>query len=226
MGGSGNGKLTIYVDCVSPYSWFGFTNIRKFRPMLDAHGVQVEILPFFLGGARDSVGNPFTPTPQAKLAFSSQDSAMTGELLGLKIVPPEVFPISSLFPVRVATWIKEHYSGEKFEQTFYNLVSGYWSKGINVSTPEGVHKALDGVFTSQEIDEIITKALTPENKKRVIEITMGPGAFGAPWIVAVNGQGEQKAWFGNDRWDQVFYHLGVPYTPVTIIPPEGAKAKL
>lgn len=82
---------------VSPYSWFGFTNIRKFRPMLDAHGVQVEILPFFLGGARDSVGNPFTPPPQAKVAFSSQDTVMTGELLGLKIVPPKVFPISSLF---------------------------------------------------------------------------------------------------------------------------------
>lgn len=82
---------------VSPYSWFGFTNITKFRPMLNAHGVQVEILPFFLGGARDGVGNPWTPVPQAKVSFANQDTTMTGKILGLNIVPPEVFPISSLF---------------------------------------------------------------------------------------------------------------------------------
>lgn len=70
------------------------------------------------------------------------------------------------------------------------------------------------------------KALTPENKKRVIEITTGSGAFGAPWIVGVNKNGEKRSWFGNDRWDQVFYHLGVPFTPVSIVLPEDAKARL
>jgi glutathione S-transferase kappa 1 len=40
--------------------------------------------------------------------------------------------------------------------------------------------------------------------------------------VAVNSDGERKAWFGNDRWDQVLAHLAVPYTPVSIIPP-GSK---
>jgi glutathione S-transferase kappa 1 len=69
-------------------------------------------------------------------------------------------------------------------------------------------------------------ALTPENKKRVVEQTMGAGAFGAPWIVGLNGDGEKKSWFGNDRWDQVFAHLNVPYTPVRIIPLEESKPKL
>jgi len=110
-----SGKLTIHIDCgqsdhslhclqitlttpkVSPYSWFGFTNIQKFRPLLDAHGIEVDILPFFLGGAREAAGNPFVPTPQWKQAFASQDSDLTGRLLGLKVVAPEVFPISSLF---------------------------------------------------------------------------------------------------------------------------------
>jgi glutathione S-transferase kappa 1 len=70
-------------------------------------------------------------------------------------------------------------------------------------------------------------AVTPENKKRVIEVTKGAtGAFGAPWIEAVNGNGETKAWFGNDRWDQVFDHLGVPYSPVRVLTGEEAKAKL
>lgn len=69
----------------------------KHRPGLEAHGVTVNILPFFLGGARDAAGNPWTPTPKWKEAFSKQDSTMTGELLGLKVVQPEEFPILSLF---------------------------------------------------------------------------------------------------------------------------------
>jgi glutathione S-transferase kappa 1 len=52
---------------------------------------------FHLGAARDGVGNPFTPTPQAKVPFSTQDSETTGQLLGLKVVKPKIFPILSLF---------------------------------------------------------------------------------------------------------------------------------
>lgn len=126
----------------------------------------------------------------------------------------------------MATWVKDHYPPDKFEATFPALSSAYWSKGINISTPEGVLQALDGIFAPEEIKEIMQKAVTPENKKRVVDLTMSAGAFGAPWIVAVNSDGMRKDWFGNDRWDQVFYHLGVPFTPVRIIPPDEAKARL
>ncbi len=124
MGRPDGGKLTIYVDCgslalpvlrqspfselhaqltpaVSPYSWFGFTNTIRFRPLLNSYGVSVDIIPFFLGAARDGAGNPFSPTPAAKQPFAKQDTETTGRLLGLKVVPPKVFPILSLFVSRV-----------------------------------------------------------------------------------------------------------------------------
>ncbi|KFY35871.1 hypothetical protein V494_05523 [Pseudogymnoascus sp. VKM F-4513 (FW-928)] len=223
MGRPNGGTLMIFVDCVSPYSWFGFTSTIRYRPLLQAHGVSIDIVPFFLGGARERVGNPYTPTPKWKEAFSAQDSDMTGRLLGLKVVPPKEFPISSLYPVRVATWIKDHYEAEKFEATFEALVSGYWSKGINVSKTEGIIKALHGIFSEAELEEILRNAVSPSNKKRVIDQTLSTGAFGAPWIIAVNSAGERKNWFGNDRWDQVFAHLEVPYKPISIIPPNGSK---
>lgn len=128
--------------------------------------------------------------------------------------------------VRVATWIKDNLGDEKFEATFQALVSGYWNKGINVSTGEGIIEALEGLFSQPEFANIFKGAVTPENKKKVIDQTMGAGAFGAPWITAVNSDGQKKSWFGNDRWDQVFAHLGVPYAPVSIIPPDQVKAKL
>jgi glutathione S-transferase kappa 1 len=106
------------------------------------------------------------------------------------------------------------------------LVSGYWNKGINVSTREGIIEALGGLFSKSEFENIFKGAVTPENKKKVIDQTMGAGAFGAPWIIAVDSDGQKKSWFGNDRWDQVFAHLGVPYAPVSIIPPDQVKGKL
>ncbi|KAJ9634550.1 hypothetical protein H2199_009007 [Coniosporium tulheliwenetii] len=199
-------KLTIYVDCA-----------------LQAHGVHVEITPFFLGGARDSAGNPWMPTPKWKEAFSKQDSEMTGKLLGLETKQPKEFPILSLFAVRVATWVKDHYPDDKFEDTFLALVSGYWNKGINIAKPEGILEALSDVFPKEEIEEIMQKAVTPENKKIVIDRTMASGAFGAPWIVGVTSEGDKKMWFGNDRWEQVFAHLGVPYSPLAVLPPKESK---
>jgi 2-hydroxychromene-2-carboxylate isomerase len=82
---------------VSPYSWFGFTNTVRFRDLLNAHDVSVEIIPFFLGAARDSAGNPFKPPLKAKETFEAHDTEVTGKLLGLKVVRPELIPISSLF---------------------------------------------------------------------------------------------------------------------------------
>ncbi|OCT46521.1 putative DSBA family oxidoreductase [Cladophialophora carrionii] len=219
------GKLTIFVDCVSPYSWFGFTNAVRYRPLLKAYGVSVEILPFYLGAARVSAGNPFTPTPKYKEAFGDQDFTLTGEMLGLKAVRPKEFPILSLFAVRVATWVKDHYPAEKFEQTFPAFSVAYWSKGINISKPEGVIEALAGIFSEEEIKDIMKNALRPENKQRVVELTNSAGAFGAPWIQAVNSKGHRRDWFGNDRWDQVFYHLEVPFTTTRIIPPDELEAK-
>ncbi|KAK6587380.1 hypothetical protein PZA11_000670 [Diplocarpon coronariae] len=217
-------SLTIYVDCVSPYSWFGITSLLKYRPALLAHGVTVDIVPFFLGGARDAAGNPWTPTPKWKEAFSKQDSEMTGELLGLKIVQPAEFPILSLFPVRVATYIKNHHPASKFEASFLALVSSYWSLGINISKPEGIKRALSPIFNELEIEDIMEKAVSFENKKEVLDRTKESQAFGAPWIVGVDRRGEKKMWFGNDRWDQVFWHLGVPFKGVEVL--VGGESKM
>jgi hypothetical protein len=89
-------STSILTSSVSPYSWFGFTNIKNYRSQLQSHGVEVCIEPFFLGGARNGVGNPWTPPLEAKSAFMQQDLDLTSKLLGLRVVRPKVFPISSL----------------------------------------------------------------------------------------------------------------------------------
>jgi glutathione S-transferase kappa 1 len=128
--------------------------------------------------------------------------------------------------VRVARYVKDHYSADKFEETFLGLVSGYWSKGVDISTSEGIIEALEGVFPKEDLRHVMERSVKSENKKRVVDTTMSVGAFGAPWITAINENGERRDWFGNDRWHQVFHHLGVPFTPITIKQPSRGKANL
>lgn len=103
------------------------------------------------------------------------------------------------------------------------LAAGYWSKGINISQPEGVVQALSGIFSEGEIKSIMQGAVSPENKRLVMERTRQSEAFGAPWIVALDSEGRKKMWFGNDRWDQVFYHLGVPFKGVEVLGPKESR---
>jgi glutathione S-transferase kappa 1 len=86
--------------------------------------------------------------------------------------------------------------------------------------------ALEGVFSKEDLEHIVDGSMKSENKKRVVDTTMSVRAFGAPWITATNKDGERKDWFGNDRWHQVFHHLGVPYTPITIKQASIGKANL
>lgn len=128
--------------------------------------------------------------------------------------------------VRVARYVKDHHSSDKFEETFLALVSGYWSKGIDISTSVGIVKALEAVFSPEELEHVMQESVQSANKKRVIDTTMAVGAFGAPWITAINAHGEKRDWFGNDRWHQVFHHLGSPFTHLAIKRLSTEKANL
>jgi glutathione S-transferase kappa 1 len=85
---------------------------------------------------------------------------------------------------------------------------------------------LNGVFSVGDLEGIMEKSLASDNKQRVVDTTMSVGAFGAPWITAIDKNGTRKDWFGNDRWDQIFYFLKVPFTPITITLLGQAKAQL
>lgn len=106
------------------------------------------------------------------------------------------------------------------------LASGYWSADINISTDEGVRTPLSGIFTSAELDRMLRDAVLPDNKERVLQNTNSAHAFGAPWFVCTDRKGQQKSWFGNDRWNQIFDHIGVPFKNIEIIPPNTKASGL
>ncbi|KAJ5181663.1 hypothetical protein N7449_011810 [Penicillium cf. viridicatum] len=50
---------------------------------------------------------------------------------------------------------------------------------------------------------------------------MKGGCFGAPWLVATNSSVDMEQFWGNDRWDHIFQHFDVPFTPVTPLLPKN-----
>ena len=82
---------------VSPYSWFAFAYLCNIRAALQSQSIELDFVPFFLGAARDGVGNPFQYQPDIKAKYGNHDLERCASILGLNVKRPTNFPISSLF---------------------------------------------------------------------------------------------------------------------------------
>lgn len=70
--------IRIYLDCNSPWSLMAYTRLRRDRPLLEQHGVDIEMNPIFLGGINVGSGNkpPWTLPAKAKLGGLELPRAM------------------------------------------------------------------------------------------------------------------------------------------------------
>lgn len=99
-------------------------------------------------------------------------------------------------------YVKETYPKEKFEIAFKELWIGMWELNLDLSDPELLQRTLSKHFPDEEVKGILEATKTREYKQKLLENTqraVDRGAFGAPWIWAVNEKGEQEPFFGSDR---------------------------
>ncbi|USW51690.1 Putative DSBA-like thioredoxin domain, Thioredoxin-like superfamily [Septoria linicola] len=54
---SKGGKIDVYLDCNSPWSYFAYLYLRKNRASLQAHNISITMHPIFLGGINVGSGN-------------------------------------------------------------------------------------------------------------------------------------------------------------------------
>jgi glutathione S-transferase kappa 1 len=99
-------------------------------------------------------------------------------------------------------YIKEVYPKEKFELAFQELWIAMWELNLDLSKPEALQATLLKHFQESQVREILEATKTAKYKQALLENTqkaVDRGAFGAPWIWAVNGKGEAEPFFGSDR---------------------------
>ncbi|KAG9187726.1 hypothetical protein G6011_05597 [Alternaria panax] len=239
-----SGKITCYLDCVSPYSYYTLLHLERNRKVLEAHNVEIDIVPVFLGGINVGSGtDPSSPsmhptwqfgnkppwTLEAKAKYGEYDSARAKKYFGLpNLQPPDFFPILSLLPQRALCAVKEAYP-EKFIDIFRDIFYSMWEDGKDVSKPEILVEALQQRLKEDEAKEVLAKANSPPYKQMLNDNTkqaLDHGAFGCPWFFVRNSKGEEEPFFGSDRFHYMWEYLGLLWKDIELLPPGNTKAKI
>ncbi|KAF2867942.1 glutathione S-transferase kappa 1 [Massariosphaeria phaeospora] len=223
-------RITCYLDCVSPYSFFALLYLDKHKEALKSHAVHVDIVPVFLGGINVGSGNKPPWTLPAKARYSEFDSARAKKYFGVPDVKtPPFFPILSLLPQRAMVFIKATHP-HLFTQVFLDVFSAMWKQGIDVSKPDLLASVLSQTFDQREVVEIVEQANSPEYKQVLNGNTkeaLERGAFGCPWYWVRNSKGEEEPFFGSDRFHYMWEYLGLPWKDLELPPqPEKPKARI
>ncbi|KAF2997407.1 hypothetical protein E8E13_005347 [Curvularia kusanoi] len=222
-------KITCYLDCVSPYSYFALLHLEKNRQTLESHDVEIDIIPVFLGGINVGSGNKPPWTLPAKAAYSGYDSARAKRHFGVNDVKtPSFFPILSLLPQRALCAIKETHP-QLFISAFLDIFEAMWKNGKDVSVPELLAETLRVRFDQDQVKTILASAGSAPTKQRLNDNTkeaLERGAFGCPWFWVRNAEGAEEPFFGSDRFHFMWAYLGLPWKDVELQPRVKPKAKI
>ncbi|KAK6544729.1 hypothetical protein TWF694_001414 [Orbilia ellipsospora] len=207
-------KIEVYIDIVSPYSFYAFDYLRKRKGALLEHGVQVEFFPVFLGGINVGSGNKPPWTLPAKAAYSKFDGPRAQKYFGIKHTIPDFFPILSLLPQRCLTYVKTHQQ-DKFEDLFQACFESLWLEHLDLGKPEYMVTPLQKIFGKEGASEILKAAQMPDIKQKLNDTTKHAfetlGAFGCPWFWVYDGKGKAEPFFGSDRFHFMWDYLDVPH---------------
>ncbi|KAF1947338.1 thioredoxin-like protein [Clathrospora elynae] len=196
-------KITCYLDCVSPYSYFALLYLERNRGVLESNHVDIDIVPVFLGGINVGSGNKPPWTLPAKSHYSKYDSARAKRYFGVPgIQTPSFFPILSLLPQRALCYVKEAHP-QQFIAIFLDIFRAMWGNGEDVSKPEILIEVLQQRLKKDAVQEVMEKANSAPHKQQLNDNTkeaLDRGAFGCPWFFVRNSKGEEEPFFGSDRY--------------------------
>ncbi|KAK3333396.1 thioredoxin-like protein [Cercophora scortea] len=230
----GGGRIDVYLDIVSLYSYIAFVDLLKNRALLSSHSVEVEFHPVFLGAINISSGNKPPWTLPAKALYGAHDARRSvARHPGLVIQTPEdLMAVSvTVLPLRALHHIKQTRPSQVFEATLYHLLQTFWTPpNADLSQPAVLRSALSSavsvsgrnLFTPAEVDEILTAASSQKMKdalKATTQEALDRGAFGCPWLWVTDKEGRGEPFFGSDRFHFIYKFLGLPYQDVTLLPP-------
>ncbi|GAP82771.1 putative dsba-like thioredoxin domain-containing protein [Rosellinia necatrix] len=247
------GHIDFYTDLNSIYGYFGFVHLLKHLEALGSHGVEVDFHPVYLPDLQQRSGNRVIWTVDARQAWLEKyELPRSKRDFGVIEANPPDGDLNNLFkvgqtqlPLRALLAIKKIYPTEVYNATWHWLYRCFWTppqQRIKDEAP--LRNALTAMprpfrgsiqdktqqFSMEEVDNIIALAKEQEIKDELRKNTndaLRQGAFGAPWMMVRNSAGMGEPFFGSDRFSQVYEFLGLPYTPLQLLPsPNSVKSKL
>ncbi len=124
---------------------------------------------------------------------------------------PPGFPVNTIPILRALTVIADLYPHE-LEATIAAIYDASFVKRQLVHTSENAKPILLATVGPGAAEDVLSKATSPEFKRRLIQNTdeaVDSGAFGLPWFIVTNSQGVEEGYWGFDHLGQICDHLGV-----------------
>ncbi|KAJ2993959.1 hypothetical protein NUW58_g1680 [Xylaria curta] len=238
-------RIDYYTDLNSIYGYFGFTHLLAHLDALHAHAVAVDSHPIYLPDLQRQSGNRVIWAVRARREWLEKyELPRSKRDFGVLDASPPDGDLNSLFevgrtqlPLRALLAVKKAYPAAVYHATWRWLYHCFWippQQRIKDEAP--LREALKAMphsfsgnagcdrrpqFSAADVDEIIALAKEKETKDEVRTNTaeaLKQGGFGAPWMMVRNSAGVVEPFFGSDRFAQVYEFLGLPYSPLRLLP--------
>ncbi|EXJ70742.1 uncharacterized protein A1O5_05732 [Cladophialophora psammophila CBS 110553] len=225
----GGGKITLYVDIVSPFAYLGYYFLRHSPIFRD---VQITYVPILLGGLMKLCGNT------SPIEIRNKDRWIGAERLRWARqfhVPmsegfPRGFPKPTIQVQRFLTsvWMADNdakaklerggQQGEQEQATLIRaldaLYAALWTEPneSEIVDPAVFARVLAPVLGEDVVRMHMARLGNAEVKKQLVANTdraMEDGAFGLPWFQCENAQGQAEGFWGFDHLGQVVRFMGL-----------------
>jgi 2-hydroxychromene-2-carboxylate isomerase len=186
-------ELEFFYDFVSPYSYLASTRVEA---IAGRSGAAVVFKPFLLGAVHKATQNHAPLETPAKLRHMWIDLQRWAKRLGVPLVLPSTFPVSSILALRTALALEARAPG-KLAAFSHAVFGAFWGEGRDLTQPELLASLASGLG----LDGQALVAAAPEFKAALTANTQSAidrGSFGAPTFFVGD-----EMFIGNDRLDFV-----------------------
>lgn len=171
-------KLPIYFDFISPYSYLGWTLLRRWER---ERRVEVEPRPVLFAGLLNAHGTLGPAEVPAKRRYVFLDVRRKAERLGIEIQRPLAHPFNPLAPLRIVL-AADAEARPRVVDTFFD---GIWRHRLDVQDEAGLESALADAVGASSAASWCERAASSEVKLRLRELTehaVDLGIFGVPTV--------------------------------------------
>eukprot|EP00474_Spongospora_subterranea_P010408 CRZ10866.1 hypothetical protein [Spongospora subterranea] len=202
-GSGAAGKITMYFDVVSPFSYLAWLQLRQIESAWT--DVQICLRPFKLGQVVRATKNVVPGAVPAKAKWAYIDLQRAASAAGISpIRMPAVFPFPTDNVLRfLSAFASDPPSLMLATGVFYNAI---FTQGRAIVTPEDIRREIGTSLPSDVVETALRFAASPESRsvlKKTTEDALAAGAFGAPTIIVDVPNRKSQFFFGSDRFHQI-----------------------
>lgn len=208
--------VELFYDVASPYSWLAFETLQRYSKVWKC---ELALRPFFLGGVMGATGNKPPGSLPSKSKYMRTDLARSAKLFHVPLTYPKDTSVmmTTLASQRLLTAVSLQESDQ-----LANVTRSLWLRiwgplQQDITRADSLLEACISAGLSQSRShELVNSIGTEEIKsqlKKVTDLAVSRGCFGAPWISVSRIPHEidpdnMQQFFGSDRLEMVAAVIG------------------